>query len=143
MRRARARGRRDALTESVRAHVADSYGLTRRSGSRRCRGSIHLAGRNADDESTADPLGSVQLSAGERPRPGDGSARAGIVWRFGLEQPENPLCAVGGPCGDETSLGFAERLGRPHRLNFTKLDTPTRRSGRSCPARPIGGRGSN
>jgi hypothetical protein len=103
-------GRLDGIRGSaycVRTHVADGYGLAGGSGSGSCRGSLHLTGSDATDESTADLLGSVQLSPGERPGPGDERTRAVILWSFGLEHPQNPLCAVGGPCGDETSVGFA------------------------------------
>jgi hypothetical protein len=91
----------------VRTHVADGYGLTGGSGSGHCRWSLHITGSNPTHEPTADLLGSVQLSAGERPGPGDGSARAVINWSFGLEQPQNPLCAIGGPCGHKAPVGFA------------------------------------
>nr|WP_163548555.1 hypothetical protein [Candidatus Frankia nodulisporulans] len=107
--------------QCVRAHVADGYGLTGGSGSGSCRRSLHITGIDPTHESTADLLGSVQLSPGERPGPGDGSARAVILWSFGLEQHQNPLCAIGGPCGDKTSIGFAERLRRSHYADSTEM----------------------
>ncbi|MGH9044430.1 MAG: hypothetical protein ACRDVP_06305 [Acidimicrobiales bacterium] len=33
---------------------------------------------------------------------------------FGLEQPQHPFCAAGGPCGNQTSVGFTQRLRRSH-----------------------------
>ena len=87
--------------------MADGYGLTRGSGSGGRRRNLDLAGRNTTDESTADLVGNIQLSPRERSRPGDGSARTVILRSFGLEQPQDPLCAVGGPCGDKTPVGFA------------------------------------
>ena len=56
----------------------------------------------------------MELSAGERAGPGDERPRAVIIGSFSLKQPEHPLCAVGGPGGNKTSVGFAERLWRPH-----------------------------
>jgi hypothetical protein len=105
--------------QCMRAHVTDGYGLTGGSGSGSCRGSLHITGSDATHESTADLLGSVQLSPSERPGPGDGSARAVILRSFGLEQPQNPLCAIGGPCSDKTSISFAERLRRSHHADST------------------------
>jgi hypothetical protein len=87
--------------------VTDGYGLTGGSGGGSCCRSLHITGGDATDEPTANHLGGVQLSPSERPGPGDGSARAIIGWSFGLEQTQNPLCAVGGPHGDKTSVGFA------------------------------------
>jgi hypothetical protein len=71
-----------------------------------CRGSLYVTGSPATDESTAYLVGGVQLSLGERPGPGDGSARSVILWSFCLEQTQNPVRAVGGPRGDKTSVGF-------------------------------------
>lgn len=65
--------------------MADGYGLTGGSGGGSCRGSLHLTGSDATYESTADLLGSLQLSPGERPGPSDRSARALISWSLGLK----------------------------------------------------------
>jgi hypothetical protein len=110
----------------VRAHVADGYGLTGGSGSRRGCRSFHLAARHPTDEAATNLLGSAQLSSGERASGGDGSARAIVCWSFGLKQLQDPLCATGSPCGDKASVGFAERLRRCHQ--------PTLRSRSATPA---------
>jgi hypothetical protein len=107
-------------TQRVRTHVADGCGLTGGSGGGSGRGSLHLAGRDTANESAADLLGSVELSSGERASAGDGSARAVISWRFSLKESQNPLSAVGGPCGDEASVGFAQRLRRSHHPDSTQ-----------------------
>jgi hypothetical protein len=65
--------------------MADGNGLTGGSGSRSGRGNFHLAGRDAAHEAATNLLGSAQLSSGERPSAGDGSARAIVSWSFGLE----------------------------------------------------------
>jgi hypothetical protein len=62
----------------VRTHVADGYGLTGGSGGGCGCGCLCVTGSDATDESTADLLGGVQLSSGERPGPGNRSARAVI-----------------------------------------------------------------
>jgi hypothetical protein len=100
--------------QCVRAHVTDGYGLTGGSGRGGCCWSLYLADRHATDEAAANHIGSVQLSSSEGTGAGYGSARAVISWSFGLKQPQNPLCAIGGPRGDKTSVGFAERLWRSH-----------------------------
>lgn len=100
--------------ERMSAHVADGDGLTGGS-SRGGRGTCHLAGGDAADEAATDLRSGVQLSPGERPGAGDGRARTIVSWSFGLEEAEDPFCAVRGPSGEETSVGFAERLRRPHR----------------------------
>jgi hypothetical protein len=70
----------------MRTHVADGYGLTGGPGSREGRGRFHGAARHTADEAAANLLGGVQLSSGEGPSPGDGSARAIVRWSFGLKQ---------------------------------------------------------
>jgi hypothetical protein len=80
--------------------------LIRGSGSGGCRGSLYITGSAATDESTAYLLGGFPFSPSERPGPGDGSARAVILWRLCLEQPQNPIHAIGGPPGDKTSVRF-------------------------------------
>ena len=64
----------------------------------------------------ANLVGSLQLSPGKRPGPGDSNAKTVILLSFGLEQPQNSLCAVGRPsatrrrsaslsvCGDTTAV---------------------------------------
>jgi hypothetical protein len=101
-------------TEGVRAHVADGDGLTGGSGSGRCGGILYVTRTDATGKSTANFLGGVELSAGERPGPSDESPRAAIIWSLSLKEPENPVGAVGGPRGDKAAAGFAERLWRSH-----------------------------
>jgi hypothetical protein len=100
--------------------MADGHRLTGGSGSCHRGRSFYVTGSDATDESTADFLASVQLSAGERASPSDGRARAVITWSFGLKQAQHPLRAVGGPCGDKTSVGFAQRLWRSHQPGSVK-----------------------
>ncbi len=91
----------------MRAHVAHGDGLTGGSGSARCSRSPYLACTDATGKSTANRLRGVELSPGERAGPGDESPGAVILWSLSLKQLQNPLCAVGGPCGDKTPVGFA------------------------------------
>src|SRR5579864_2892121 len=102
------------------AHVADGYRLTGGSGSGGRGGSLYFVGRHATDEAATNLLGSVELASGERPSAGDRSARAIVSWSLGLEQPQDPLCTIGSPCGDKTSVGFAERLRRSHLSDCTE-----------------------
>jgi hypothetical protein len=111
-------------TKRVGAHMADGDGLTGGSGSGRCSGRLHLTGTDATDKTAADLLRRAQLSSGERASPGDERPRAAIIWSLGLEQPENPLGAVSGPGGDETSVGFTQRLGRAHLPDSTEPSRP-------------------
>jgi hypothetical protein len=69
----------------VRAHVADSDGLTSGAGCGRCGRSLYLTRTDTTGKTTANLLGSVQLSLGERAGPGDESPRAVIVWGLSLE----------------------------------------------------------
>ena len=94
-------------TECMGAHMADRDGLTGGSGRGRCGRSPHLTCPDAPGKPPANLRGRVELSPGERAGPGDERPRAVIIWSLGLKQPENPLCAVGGPCGNKTSVGFA------------------------------------
>jgi hypothetical protein len=89
--------------------VADGHGSAGSSGSGCCGGIFYIPGRNTTDEPTANLVGSFQLPSGKRPGPGDGNARTVVLLSFGLAQPQNSLCAVGRPSGDETSIGFADR----------------------------------
>lgn len=66
----------------MRPHVADGYGLAGSPGSGRRCGILNLVGRNPTHESTANLVGSLQLSTGERPGPGDGSARTVVASHF-------------------------------------------------------------
>jgi hypothetical protein len=106
-------------TQCVRAHVADADGLPGGSGSGRRCGRLDLASTDAADKPAANLFGRAQLSAGERAGPGDESPRAAIAWSLSLEQPEYPLGAVSGPGGDQTSVGFTQRLWRPHDPDLT------------------------
>jgi hypothetical protein len=101
-------------TECVRAHMADGDCLPGGSGRGRGGGSRYLTHTDATGEPTTDLLGGASLSPGERPSPGDERPRAVIIWSLSLKEPEDPFDAVGGPCGDKTSVGFAERLRRSH-----------------------------
>jgi hypothetical protein len=96
--------------QCVSAHVADRDGLTGGSGSRGSGSSFDLAGRHTTHEAAANLFGGVQLSSGERPSAGDGCARAIISWSYDLEQPQDPLSAIGCPTGDKSPVGFAEGL---------------------------------
>lgn len=100
--------------QRVCAHVADGDGLTggpRRS--RRGRG-LHVVRRDATGKATADLLPGAELTAGEGARSGDESPRAIVVGSLSLEMGQNPFCAVGGPCGNQASVGFAQCLWRWH-----------------------------
>jgi hypothetical protein len=111
-------------TQRVGAHMADGDGLTGGPGSGRCSGRLHLTGTDATDKTAADLLRRAQLSSGERASPGDERPRPTVIWSRSLEQPENPLGAVSGPCGDETSVGFTQRLRRPHHPDSTEPSRP-------------------
>ena len=107
--------------QCVGSHVADGDGLTGGSGSGQGGGSVDVTRSYATDESTPDFVGRVELSPGEGAGPRDGRAGAIITWSFGLEQRENSLGAVGGPCGVKTSVGFAQRLRRPHGRSHSEI----------------------
>lgn len=94
------------------AHMADADRLAggSRRGERRRR--LHLVRANAACKATAYLLGGVELSPGERASSGDEHPRALVIWHLRLEEPENPLRAVGGPPGDKTPVGLTERLRR-------------------------------
>jgi hypothetical protein len=100
--------------ERVRAHVAHGYGLTGGSGGRRGRRRSPLGNGDPSDEPATDLRSGVQLSPGVSPSSGDGSTRAIVARDLGLKQPQDALCAVGGPSGDETPVGLPEGLGRSH-----------------------------
>ncbi|HEX9044181.1 MAG TPA: hypothetical protein VF802_04060 [Candidatus Limnocylindrales bacterium] len=100
------------------AHVADGDGLAGGSSHGRRDGSLHIRGSNPAGEPAANLLGCVQLSPGERSGPRDERPGPVITWSFSLEQPENPLDAVGSPGGDHPTVGLAQRLGRSHRTIF-------------------------
>jgi hypothetical protein len=121
-------------TECVRAHVADSDGLTGSPGGC-CRGSLHLTGTDAAGKATTNLLGSVEFSPGERAGPCNERPRAVIIWRLSLKDSEHPLGAVSGPCRDKTSVGVAKRLWRSHRL-LPSSSQPTRATERQLGARP-------
>jgi hypothetical protein len=87
--------------------VADADCLARSSGSGRCGGGLNISHTDATGKPTTDLLGSIQFSPGECTRPGDQRPRAIIIWSLSLKQPQNPICTVGSPCGDKTSIGFA------------------------------------
>ena len=101
-------------TERVRAHVTDGDSLTCGSGGSIRRGSLYLTRTDATGKATANLRSSTQLSLGERAGPGDERPRAVISWSRSLKDSEHPFSAVGSPCGDKTSLGFAKRLWRCH-----------------------------
>ena len=65
--------------------MADGDGLTGGSGCGRCGGSLYITRTDATGKPTANLLGSVQLSPGERAGPGDGRARAVIIWSLSLK----------------------------------------------------------
>ena len=86
--------------------MADGDGLAGGSGSRHCGGSLSIIDAHATCKPTTNLLGRVQLSPGERAGPGNKSPRTVIIWSLSLKQPENPLCAIGGPGSDKASVGF-------------------------------------
>jgi hypothetical protein len=110
--------------QRMRAHVADADGLTRGSGGGHRSRSRDVARTDATGKATANLVGSIQLAPGERSGTGDERPRAVVAWGFSLEHPENPLRAVGGPRGDETTVGFAQRLRRPHHTYLSLRGTP-------------------
>jgi hypothetical protein len=69
----------------MRAHVADGDGLTGGLGRGRCGGTLYITRTDATGKPTANLVGSVELSAGERAGPGDESPRAAIIWSLGLK----------------------------------------------------------
>ena len=73
-------------TQCVGAHVADGNRLASGSGSRHCRGILYITHADATCKPTANLLGGVQLSAGERTGPGDESPRTTIIWSLSLKQ---------------------------------------------------------
>jgi hypothetical protein len=84
-------------SECMRSHMTHGCGLTGGSGCvRRCT-TRYITGTDATDKTAANPLGRGQFSTGVRPRPGDESPRAAIMWGLSLKEFENPLGAVGGP----------------------------------------------
>jgi hypothetical protein len=100
--------------ERVRAHVGDGDCLTGGSGSGRCSSSLQVTRRDTAGEPTANLVRSADFSSGERAGPVDESPWAVIIWSLILEQPQNPLGAVGRPCGNEPPLGLAQRLRGSH-----------------------------
>lgn len=122
-------------TEGMGAHMADRGRLTGGSGRGRCSRSLHLTCTDATGKPPANLLGGVELSPGERAGPGDERPRAVIIWSLRLKQPEHPLCAVSGPCGNKTSVGFAERLWRPHHPIALRPAAPPN-WGTNCETRP-------
>jgi hypothetical protein len=115
-------------TQRVRAHVADGDGLT--GGLRSGHGSRrpHVVRTDAPGKATADLLRGAELSPGERMSSGDESARAVIVWGLSLKEVQNPLRAVGSPCGNKASVGFAQRLWRCHNPSPPRPPGHSRRS---------------
>ncbi len=65
--------------------MADGYGLTGSSGGRRWGRRLYSPHTPATGKPTANLLGSVQLSPGERAGPGDESTRAVIIWSLSLK----------------------------------------------------------
>ena len=65
--------------------MADGDGLTGGSGCGRRGRCLYITRTDATGKPTADLLGSVQLSPGERAGPGDESPRAVIIWSLSLK----------------------------------------------------------
>lgn len=101
-------------TEGVRAHVADGDSLTGSSGRGDRRGSFYLTRADAIDETTPNLRSSTQLSPSEPAGPGDQRPGAVIIWSLSLKDSQDALGAVGSPCSDKASVGFAKRLWRCH-----------------------------
>lgn len=69
-------------TQSVRAHMRNGRGLSRRAGRcYRC-GSTHLTSSATTDKTATDLLRHVKLTTGKRPCPGDGITRPAIPGSF-------------------------------------------------------------
>ncbi len=103
-------------TQCVRSHMAHGYALTGGSSSGHRRGSTYMTRNDAPDKPAANLVSGVQFSSGERPCPGNEGPRPPITWGVSLEESQNPLGAVGGPCGHKAPVRLAERLGRSHHL---------------------------
>src|SRR4051812_38066568 len=84
-------------------------------GSCGCGGTLHLAGSDTARESPADLLGSPELSASEGSSPRDEILEPAITGSVDLKKAEHAFCAVGRPRRNQTSVGIAQRLRRPHR----------------------------
>ena len=67
----------------------------------------YIARTNATDKPPANLVGSSQFTSGEGAGSGDESARAVVIGSLGLEEPQDSLCAVGGPCSSKTTVGLA------------------------------------
>ena len=74
-------------TQRVGTHMANGDSLTGSSGSGCCSGVLHLTRTDATSEPTANPLGSPELSPGERGVWAMRSSRAVIIWSCSLKQP--------------------------------------------------------
>lgn len=93
--------------ERMRAHMGNSGCLAGRSRGRRRCGSLHVTSSASSDKTAADLFGNAKLATSKGPRPGDRVAGAAIPWSFGLEQPQNPFCAVRRPRCDDAPVSFA------------------------------------
>ena len=114
-------------TEGVRAHVGNGCGLPGCfRGSRRWR-SGSLACGGASGEATPDFSCDIELAAGKGLRSSDGIAGTRITRSFRFEQPQNALCAVRRPPGDDPPVGLAQCLRRAYPLILP--GTPNRRPG--------------
>lgn len=100
--------------QGVRTHVRDARGLTGCSRSDHRCGSTHLTRRRTTNETATDLLCDAELPTSERPRPGDGATGTTVSRSLRLEQSKHPLRALSGPRRDDSSVRFAQRLGRTH-----------------------------
>jgi hypothetical protein len=95
--------------------MARGHRLTGGSGRGFCSGIVHFTGPDAADKPPTNLFAGAQLSSGERPGPRDEGARAVVVRSLDFEETKDPLCAVGSPFCDATSVGFTKRLRGLHR----------------------------
>jgi hypothetical protein len=94
-------------TEGMGTHMRGGCGLSGRSSGRDRGRNLHLARWDATNESAADPLCDVELTARESPRPGDQITRAAIPWSYRLEDSQHVLRAIRRPRRDGPPVGFA------------------------------------
>jgi hypothetical protein len=101
-------GREGSSAEGMGSHVGNTGRLAGRPGrGSACRRRSTLVG-TARDESTPDLACRVQFSAAEGSGACDAVSRPVVVRRFPLEQGQNALGAVRGPCGDDAAVGLGQ-----------------------------------
>lgn len=109
----------------MRAHVSDRSGLAGCSCGSGRRRSARVTCSATSNETTPDPFSDIKLATRKRARPSDGIARAAVVWDFGLEQGQHAFRAVRRPYSDDSTLGVAQCLWRPHPESLSGLTIPS------------------